>query len=129
VGGDTSSSSGGPQAPLAIPPSEINPPTSSVFGGIPSGAPKTSLAKTITLTYQNQAKEHFNGDVMSVNENVQYDEEGKLGGKIVSSSTSMTIGDPATGTAAAASFNYSYTRTVGEPQVAPTSRPRLLRRS
>jgi hypothetical protein len=123
VGGDTSSSSGGAQDTGS--PADVGSPplTQGDFGNIPSGAPKTSLAKTITLTYQNQAKEHFNGDVMSVNENVQYDEEGKLGGKIVSSSTSMTIGDPATGTAAAASFNYSYTRTVGEPQVAPPTAP------
>ena len=60
---------------------------------------------------------------MSMNENTQYDEEGKLGGKIVASSTTMVIGNPATGTAASASFNYSYTRVVGEPQTAPPTAP------
>jgi hypothetical protein len=130
VGGDTSSSSGGSQdSGTTSPPPDLTPPTSTLpqetgtFGGLKSSLPTTSLAKSITVSYQNQAKTHNNGDVMSVNESIQYDDEGKLGGKIVSQSASITIGNVETGTAAAASYNYSYTRTVGEPQVAPPTAP------
>jgi hypothetical protein len=124
VGGDTSSSSGGSQDATVSPPSVATPPlTEGDFGNIKSSLPKTSKARSITATYQNSAKEHNNGDVMSVNESIQYDDEGQLGGNIVSQSASVTIGDEQTGTAAAASYNYSYTRTVGEPQTAPPTAP------
>jgi hypothetical protein len=124
VGGDTSSSSGGSQDTTVSPTPVGTPPgTEGDFGSIKSTLPKTSKARSITATYQNTAKEHNNGDVMSVNESIQYDDEGQLGGFIVSSSFSITIGDEQTGTAASASYNYSYTRTVGEPQVAPPTAP------
>lgn len=86
-------------------------------------APATSKAKTITISWQNQAKTHLDGDTMSVNENVQYDDEGKLGGKIAHSTATSIFSDPQTGTPASASINISYTRTVGELQVAPPTAP------
>jgi hypothetical protein len=124
VGGDTSSSSGGSQDTTTVGPPVASPPaTEGDFANVKSNLPKTSLAKSINYTYQNQAKTHNDGDVMSVNESIQYDDEGKVGGTIVAQSGSITIGDVNTGTAAAASYNYSYTRTVGEPQVAPPTAP------
>jgi hypothetical protein len=123
LGGGTSSSAGGPI-----------PSTSTQFDGtvqpglsgptnVSSSLPTKSLAKTITVSWQNQEKTHHDGDTMSVNENAQYDEEGKMGGKIVSSSVGGTYGDPGTGTAASAFYNYSYVRLVGELQVAPPTAP------
>lgn len=123
-GGDTTSSLGGADSSTVPTSANIIAPTPTTgFGNVPSSVPKASNAKTINFTYQNTAKSHSNGDLMSVNESAQYDEQNQLGGQAVSYTHGGTFGDPETGTAASAFYNYSYIRVVGEPQVAPSTAP------
>jgi hypothetical protein len=91
--------------------------------GVQPNVPTTSKAHSISISWQNEEKTHQDGDTMSINLNIQYDDEGKMGGKIVNESGSLVLGDPATGTPASSSLNISWTRTVGEPQVAPPTAP------
>lgn len=120
LGGGTSSNIGGPipgsdHADVTLGPAGI--------ANVKSALPATSKARSININWQNQEKTHHDGDTMSVSESAQYDEEGKLGGKLVSLSGTMVIGDPNTGTAASASRNESWIRLVAEPQTATTTAP------
>lgn len=98
------------------------------FGSVKPSTPAQSLARSINISWQNQDKTHKDGDTMSVTESSTYDAEGKRGGKLVSSSGTMVIGDPGTGTAASASINQSWVRLVAQPQTAPptTSPPQTV---
>jgi hypothetical protein len=122
LGGGTSSNIGGTGTTTTVTGSATQGPGAG-FTNIQSNLPKTSLAKSISYSFQNQAKTHSDGDTMSVNESGQYDEEGKMGGKIVSYNSGGTYGDPATGTAASAFYNVSYTRLKGQYQTAPATAP------
>jgi hypothetical protein len=126
LGGGTSSNVGG-----STPGS--NPPIGSALTGtqaisqgllgVSPNLPTKSKAHTISFSWQNQNKFHFDGDTMSINESATYDAEGNMGGNVVSDTGTLVIGDPATGTAASASRNISWTRLVAQPQVAPVTTP------
>lgn len=125
LGGGTSANTGGTpdigQVGLDTPFTGIATKGIAGFNDIKLSVPATSKAHQITINWQNEQETHRDGDTMSVNESAQYDEEGKIGGKVVSQSSQSVLSDPTTGTAASSSIDISWVRMVGEPQVAPST--------
>lgn len=92
--------------------------------------PQANVEPTPSLTYSyswtNQGKTHSNGDAMSLNVQIQYNEFGGLGDSIVNHSYHAQYGDPATGTAAELSESVSWVAYMGDSQKAPSTTPRII---
>ena len=92
--------------------------------------PVINVKGTPGLTYNfewtNQAREHSNGDAMSLNVQHQYNDFGGLGGTTITNHEwSATYGDPSTGTAASLSESVSWVSYLGEEQKAPDTTPKI----
>src|SRR5262249_32319115 len=77
----------------------------------------------ISISWQNDQKEHQDGDTMSLNENLSYNMNGGYGGTVVSETITAVISDPSTGTPASASHSISWATQTGAPQEPPTTAP------
>jgi hypothetical protein len=132
VGGGTSTTT--PSGPLTT--STFQPPVDPVDmirPGLPDQFTKgvqpmpkeNKAARNVNIHWQNEQKHHEIGDTMEYQESANYDEQGKMGTQIVpgTETRSFTIGDPLHGIAASASYAASYTRTVGDVQIAPPTAP------
>jgi hypothetical protein len=84
----------------------------SVSPQMPGGSP--GGARSVSVSYTNEAEEHQNGDVISMNESATYDDFGGLmNGVLTSSSTSVSVGD---GGVSSVSISGSWVANYGEAQ-------------
>ena len=95
-------------------------------GNIPSKMPSTSPTGggpvSWSITWHSDEKQHIDGDLIGYSESLNYDADGKFGGKVKSTNISISVNDK--GQLSSWSESISWERLVGAAQEAPLTAPK-----